>query len=904
VEECKIEYHGDNDGPDLPPAFIEDDAIDVLKNKINQKPAAAVVTSDREGEDIESEGRPPLPPMVRRSPYRVSSVESQDDYESITSMTGDDNETIQHSTDVPILEATLVDDSNDPVYDATLVWEPVTHNNNAAKDGVRKTKILQRVLGMAMLLIIALAAIIGSLDSTVIFRTCFGIILGIFGCIQLYIAATLYQNRSNVLLELYQPVLLALFAICGAIATFASFMFTLPEFDISCALRQPIIFTCLSFMGNILLVRTWRIGCIMGASRSFREEDNNARVGKMETSITVSRLAIMKLLSRISSWRGFISSCGKKKSISNIGIRSKITFADSMWVVAVLMIPQIILQIINLSIPSVRLESVEVYEEVYICESDLDSWSLAVGIVLVVIPFFVSLLLNTKGDGAVPDQFRELSEITSSLFASCCILIITLPTATMIKDTVEAYAYLMGASVLSLTLPLCFRIAKSFSKSSLSIDESSEYSSGRLKAAESSSIMGDLFEKMEKPDKALEIDKCILTLFKSDGEYTWEDGFNSSEIRSLGPKELEVVVSTMIDSAKRWWKVFQSKPSDNEGEEAKSRAFRTCMGSLSIFKEAPAKKLMKDRSVIFPGYSFMVAMTKMVQTYNPPDGQSPEDFENEVALSFVEETSFQQYHHGRSLAMKADMMRKHGRYEDALSALDKMKLIYEPRLHSKVILQEYVSDHCAELLAASVSWLCYLGRKEEALRLCDYIIEKILPEIGEQEFLSLSLILYPICLCFKDQGTDKAAHALELYEKHIIQPMAEGGKKTHPVAIHMATPMMIILNCLNSDGEAYASAKDDIVYMLNEEDEKYPSYMDPVAISYYDVAFSTIYAEVCLCLSNMNVCGEQDSVALRKEGYRYLGISEATLKREDGSVTSAVAYSYTLVYCRVLRKQR
>jgi len=748
------------------------------------------------------------------------------------------------------------------------------------------------------------------------------------GCIQLYVAAILYQYRNNLLLELYQPVWLALFAIAGAIATFASFMmFTLPEYDISCALRQPIMFTCLSFMGNILIVRTWRIGCIMGVSQSFiREDNNNGRVGKIETSITVSRLAIMKVLSRISSWRGFISSCGKKKSISNTGIRCKITFADSMWIVAVLMIPQLILQIVNLSIPNVRLESIEVNEEVYLCESDTGSWSLIVGLVLVITPFFLSLLLNTTGDGAVPYQFRELSEISSSLLASFCILIITLPTATMVKYIIpEVYTYLMGASVLSFTFPLCFCVAwkraciiksqgtkkaagkpaQTFKRSfSTTPNNDNELNQTRLKEAEDAAIMSKMFEKMGKPNKALEIDKCILTLFKSDGEYTWEDGFNSSEIRSLGPKELEVVVSTMIDSAKRWWKVFQSKPSDNEGEEAKSRAFRTCMGSLSIFKEAPAKKLMKDRSVIFPGYSFMVAMTKMVQTYNPPDGQSPEDFENEVALSFVEETSFQQYHHGRSLAMKADMMRKHGRYEDALSALDKMKLIYEPRLHSKVILQEYVSDHCAELLAASVSWLCYLGRKEEALRLCDYIIEKILPEIGEQEFLSLSLILYPICLCFKDQGTDKAAHALELYEKHIIQPMAEGGKKTHPVAIHMATPMMIILNCLNSDGEAYASAKDDIVYMLNEEDEKYPSYMDPVAISYYDVAFSTIYAEVCLCLSNMNVCGEQDSVALRKEGYRYLGISEATLKREDGSVTSAVAYSYTLVYCRVLRKQR
>ena len=65
------------------------------------------------------------------------------------------------------------------------------------------------------------------------------------------------------------------------------------------------------------------------------------------------------------------------------------------------------------------------------------------------------------------------------------------------------------------------------------------------------------------------------------------------------------------------------------------------------------------------------------------------------------------------------------------------------------------------------------------------------------------------------------------------------------------------------------------------------------------MAFSTIYAEVCLSLSRLDACDVQVQAraALRKEGYRYLDISEATLKREDGSVTSAVAYSY---YSRVL----
>ena len=50
-------------------------------------------------------------------------------------------------------------------------------------------------------------------------------------------------------------------------------------------------------------------------------------------------------------------------------------------------------------------------------------------------------------------------------------------------------------------------------------------------------------------------------------------------------------------------------------------------------------------------------------------------------------------------------------------------------------------------------------------------------------------------------------------------------------------------------------------------------------------------------LLRMDACDKLESDTLIKEGYRYLDISETTLKRGDGSVTSAVAYSY---YTRVL----
>ena len=120
---------------------------------------------------------------------------------------------------------------------------------------------LGRTIGIiSLLVIIALAASIASFDTTttydssssdiIKFRACFGVILAIFTCAQLHVAIKLYTNRSNSLIELFQPVSLALFAIAGTIATVTCFTFALPEYDVSCAILQPIILVCISFMGK------------------------------------------------------------------------------------------------------------------------------------------------------------------------------------------------------------------------------------------------------------------------------------------------------------------------------------------------------------------------------------------------------------------------------------------------------------------------------------------------------------------------------------------------------------------------------------------------------------------------------------------------------------------------------
>eukprot|EP00984_Skeletonema_dohrnii_P018826 scaffold8903_cov157-Skeletonema_dohrnii-CCMP3373.AAC.6 len=161
-----------------------------------------------------------------------------------------------------------------------------------------------------------------------------------------------------------QPTI-SLFVTAGAIATIASLMFAFPEYDASCALRQPIILTSITFMGNLLIGRAWRIGSIISSTAAF------AASGDKIDAVGMARLKVMNVLSTLSQLGSYVGSCGREKIGSNSGIRKAITFADSIFVVMVLLIPQLVLQIINLSVPSVRMGSVETLEGEghYTCES-------------------------------------------------------------------------------------------------------------------------------------------------------------------------------------------------------------------------------------------------------------------------------------------------------------------------------------------------------------------------------------------------------------------------------------------------------------------------------------------------------------------------------------------------------
>jgi len=414
-----------------------------------------------------------------------------------------------------------------------------------------------------------------------------------------------------------------------------------------------------------------------------------------------------------------------------------------------------------------------------------------------------------------------------------------------------------------------------------------------LQAAEETAVMGKMFDTMGSTSKAVAMNRDILTLFKAEGDdFSWETGFTLPEIHSLGPKSLEVVVKTLLGSSKLW-RSFLYMNSDNE--EAKRWGTKCCTDALDIFDRAPAKTQVSDRSVIFPIYSLMSNIAKtMAYEYVPPNTNnvSREEFEKTLSENFVKETQYQQYHQCRALALQADVMRRQGKYEDALSVIDEMKTIYNPHIHSRVLMKEYVSDHCAEIVAASTYWLHHYGRNDEALQLCDQVVDTMLPEIEATELVTKSTILTPICRTLAKQRQSGAAKkALELYRTHVSDPVALAGGKVHPAAsMSMCDSIMIVLKYCSSGGEAYDDLSTDIAHMLNRKD---PVFFETTCLAYFDAAWSTMCAEACLCLAKITGCNSQDeSSDLIKEGLKCLEVSAKTLKKEDGTIVNSIAHSY------------
>ena len=93
--------------------------------------------------------------------------------------------------------------------------------------------------------------------------------------------------------------------------------------------------------------------------------------------------------------------------------------------------------------------------------------------------------------------------------------------------------------------------------------------------------MGKMFDIMGSTSNAVDMYKDVLTLFKmGEDKFLWEGGFALSEIQTLGPKSLEIVIKTLYRSSKIWQRILWS---DIDNVEAERRCIKCCMDAFDVF---------------------------------------------------------------------------------------------------------------------------------------------------------------------------------------------------------------------------------------------------------------------------------------------------------------------------------
>ena len=678
-------------------------------------------------------------------------------------------------------------------------------------------------------------------------------------------------------------------------ATLSAYLFAFPENDIACASRQPIIFTSLSLIGTLLSTRAWRIGSILapaadfassagGGEISYRGNNNSSR-----SKLTIERAhtVAMNILTRLCT---LSIACGKSRRITlgggGKGIRRQIDTTQLLFVTVILMMPQLTLQILNVVIPIMRATS-----------TNRPIVPFVIGLVLTALPFFLALLLNTS-EGSSWQIFQEYEMIKSSVLIALTVLVITIPSMLMVPAEVEVpnlTAFLQTASLLGLALPLFYQIAfvkfisirtKSFdnSKDVLSRKKSSDSASSqmnddavKISAAEEAMTMAKMLGHMGSLDASVDAFHKTLSFFKLQGKYSIQDGFTRKEIQSFSAKSLEVVVTALVTMAKTI-----------DTHSPRELCTKPVLDALSIYDSAPGRRHLKDRSFVFPVLSYICVGVQGGKILEFPEGQDQADYLLDVANTFVSETEYQCFHHCRALALKAASLAQQLKFDKAVEVINGMNRIYDPVKHSRIIAEEYGSDHCCNAMALSALWLKHLGREQEAIIMCDDVIERCLPEIDERNMLGRILLLIPSIAVLLAYG--QLERTVELFTQFVMEPVKRFGQNWSSPAKPVIRPMSLLLKICSQSEVLITELDDDIEWLLNDQ-EKMPDLVDTIYTSKAQWSPYDLYSEICLRIAKKLEKDDPRRALLMTEGLRLSHLADSKLKNESGDVVHPIAFS-------------
>jgi len=735
------------------------------------------------------------------------------------------------------------------------------------------------------------------------FQIAFAVVLGVLVLFGLIFFSSIIFHRKETILQLGQSSVLAVFVLAGAFCI-ASCYLLMPLNDIFCLLREPFILTPLTLMGNILVGRIWRISMVMSPVLTVGKQTDESAPLKTRIMDTLTVLSDYEMVMEdIAKCRCLSGEAARKRKRSSI--RQRIPIQQLLWLIFLLQIPQLALQVCNLVVPS--LQSTQQLHWLSpgfaqpVCRHSSGAWPSWIGIVLCAVPYLVTLFLALHSEH-LPSVFNEADACRQSFKVFLLVLCIAGP-AYALSDSLDSQTYLLSCIIFGVALPPCWFIVVSklwplwmgtSSKLnvkhilgkrgsyvpglSLDVDGNAEH----CKSATLALTIGKMYEDMGMVQKSISLFDDALALWQWDPNRNDKEmigGFTVNEINAFSEKDLEYIINLKIAQG-RVNGTFNS--SQNTGQKNAAQAW---LDALEIYERAPASVNMTDRSIIFPIFSGLFVFLKGDKIEQDKDC----NFEQNLVRKFVRETKLHgdPVHYTRALAMQGEVKARLGKYEEALAAFDKLKASYVPEEHSEAVSSAYGTDRSAQCYSQSALWYLMLGNEDEALRMCEYVIDVLLPKMDPKNVLNSCELILPLIRILKNRGQEKRMR--KLFDEQVVQNFHRHfGKDGVTPCLPVFRPLLLLLDVCSKE-EDCPDLMDGVEWLVSDEENGVPpDFMDSV---YTKIFWSpnSMVAELCFRLAK-RVSSQQDKAVLIEKALRLSRKADRKMKDVEGNVKYQIAY--------------
>lgn len=430
------------------------------------------------------------------------------------------------------------------------------------------------------------------------------VVLGVIIALQLALMFSFMIHRSKRVLEFAQPFVINVGNAAGITTTSACYLYLFIT-DAGCALREPIIFISLTIMGATIAGRAWRISILFSPLMNLGS--STSRLNQNPKWIEKGRQSVLHFL------RG---ATGRESDMfgATSRIHVQISIHRIIRAVFLLVLPQLLLQILIVSIPFTRAKPQTSYfydrNGVKIgrlqCQSEAGhTWTLVFSIAFVFLPYCLAWILNLRPKAELdklPEMVDERANLKESFWVFIGVLITSAPIiGTSISP--NAYNYAIICTVLSLPLSLEYFVAYTKLTAIYANVASNRADVGNGKEGRHSVAyavrMAEMYVKIGRVEETVQLVEENLNIWRKGGANKTTvfgprdeneevgSGFMKSDLEALEPEELELIIQLLKIKGRTQLTLY--------GHQMGSALYaKLHVDILKIFENCPASSKLKD----------------------------------------------------------------------------------------------------------------------------------------------------------------------------------------------------------------------------------------------------------------------------------------------------------------------